>query len=188
MGVRAIGQIWTNLACFRHLLCHYLCHRFIASNDRGSHGKVAEFQPCEHKCATIRCASGPAKAGLCVIANGDGRKIWRFRRRVAKSGTVVTLKLGPFPAYSIPAARKWAAGLNEMIERGEDPRVAMRTEKAQQELTVKKAHEIYNAAMKRGDRKTLRPRTLSDKAVIFKRDIEPRLGSKALYDLTENEC
>lgn len=151
-------------------------------------GKSQNFSPASIDALQSGARQDPLTAGLCVIANGDGRKIWRFRRRVARSGTVVTLKLGPFPAYSIPVARKWASALNEMIERGEDPRVAMRTEKAQQELTVKKAHEIYIAAMKRGDRKTLRPRTLSDKAVIFRRDIEPRLGSKALYDLTENEC
>lgn len=151
-------------------------------------GKSQNFSPASIGALQSGARQDPLTAGLCVIANGDGRKIWRFRRRVAKSGMVVTLKLGPFPAYSIPAARKWAAGLNEVIERGEDPRLAMRAERAQQELTVKKAHEIYIAAMKRGDRKTLRPRTLSDKAIIFKRDIEPRLGSKALYDLTENEC
>ncbi|MEO8723331.1 MAG: Arm DNA-binding domain-containing protein, partial [Sphingobium sp.] len=151
-------------------------------------GKSQNFSPASIDALQSGARQDPLTAGLCVIANGDGRKIWRFRRRVAKSGTVVTLKLGSFPAYSIPAARKWAAALNEMIERGEDPRVAMRTEKAQLELTVKKAHELYMAAMKRGDRKTLRPRTLSDKAVIFKRDIDPRLGCRALYDLTENEC
>lgn len=126
-------------------------------------GKSQNFSPASIDALQSGARQDPLTAGLCVIANGDGRKIWRFRRRVAKSGTVVTLKLGPFPAYSIPAARKWAAALNILIERGEDPRVAMRTEKAQQELTVKKAHEIYMAAMKRGDR-------------------------KALYDLTENEC
>ena len=125
-------------------------------------GKSQNFSPASIDALQSGARQDPLTAGLCVIANGDGRKIWRFRRRVAKSGTVVTLKLGPFPAYSIPAARKWAAALNILIERGEDPRVAMRTEKAQQELTVKKAHEIYMAAMKRGDR-------------------------KALYDLTENE-
>jgi hypothetical protein len=31
-------------------------------------------------------------------------------------------------------------------------------------------------------------RTLSDKTVMFNRDIKPRLGSKTLSALTENEC
>ena len=50
------------------------------------------------------------------------------------------------------------------------------------------AYEFYIAAMRRGDRKILKPRTLYDKAVIFTRDIKPRLGRKKLGNLTENEC
>jgi hypothetical protein len=42
--------------------------------------------------------------------------------------------------------------------------------------------------MKRGDRKILKPRTLSDKEVIFTRDIKPRLGKKKPGELSENEC
>jgi hypothetical protein len=53
---------------------------------------------------------------------------------------------------------------------------------------VAKAHAIYMEAMRRGDRKTLKPRTLYDKEVIFTRDIEPRLGQASLLQLTENEC
>ena len=129
----------------------------------------------------------PLVAGLCVIVSRSGRKIWQFRRRVAKSGSIVALKLGAFPAYSIPDARKWAEGLNLVIERGEDPRVAMRIEKARA-ISVEDAHSLYIGALRRGDRKTLKPRTLADKAVIFARDILPRLGHKALGELTENEC
>ncbi|ODU80726.1 MAG: hypothetical protein ABT10_16015 [Novosphingobium sp. SCN 63-17] len=43
-------------------------------------------------------------------------------------------------------------------------------------------------AMRRGDRKTLKPRTLYDKEVIFIRDIEPRLGKVGLQQLTEDGC
>lgn len=88
-------------------------------------GKSQNFSPASIDALQSGARQDPLTAGLCVIANGDGRKIWRFRRRVAKSGTVVTIKLGLFPAYSILAARKWASALNEMIERGEDPRVAI---------------------------------------------------------------
>ena len=151
-------------------------------------GKPQNFSPSSIDALTSGKRSDPLVTGLCVTVNAAGKKIWLFRRRVAKSGAIVTLKLGGFPAYSIPAARQWASQLNEAIERGEDPRVSMRIEKARAALTVEKAHTIYMEAMKRGDRKTLKPRTLSDKAVIFTRDIKPRLGTKTLADLTENEC
>ena len=151
-------------------------------------GKPQNFSPSSIDALTSGKRADPLVTGLCVTVNAVGKKIWLFRRRIAKSGAIVTLKLGAFPAYSIPAARQWASQLNEAIERGEDPRVAMRNEKAREALTVEKAHIIYMEAMERGDRKTLKPRTLSDKAVIFSRDIKPRLGTKTLADLTENEC
>jgi hypothetical protein len=132
--------------------------------------------------------SDPLVAGLCVIVSAAGKKVWSFRRRVARTGTTVTLKLGTFPAYPISEARKWASDLNEAIERGVDPRVAIRVERAREELTVEQAHGLYMEAIERGDRKQLKPRTLSDKMIIYSRDIGPRLGSKSLLDLTENEC
>ncbi len=151
-------------------------------------GKVQNFNPLSIDTLASGKRLDPLVPGLCVIVNRSGKKIWHFRRRVAKSGTIVTLKLGTFPAYTIPVAREWASKLNEAIERGEDPRVQMRLEKARDRFTVDKAHALYLDAMKRGDRKTLKPRTLSDKAVIFTRDIGPRLGAKLLAELTENDC
>ena len=68
--------------------------------------------------------------GLCVIVSPTGKKTWQFRRRVAGSGTIVTLRLGGFPTHSIGMAREWAAKLNEAIERGIDPRQAARAEMA----------------------------------------------------------
>ena len=125
--------------------------------------------------------------GLYVMVSRTGRKIWLFRRRVPQSNRTVELTFGVFPAKSIGAARHWAASLNEKIERGADPREEARAEKAKA-MSVSEAHLIYIAAMRRGDRKTLKPRTLYDKEVIFTRDIEPRLGKKVLGNLTENEC
>jgi len=95
---------------------------------------------------------------------------------------------GDLPAYPISEARNWAAKLNEVIERGEDPRAALRVKEVQEVLAVAMAHTIYMEAMRRGDRRKLKPRTLCDKEVIFSRDIEPRLGSVSLYQLSENEC
>ena len=125
--------------------------------------------------------------GLCVNVSASGKRIWAFRRRVARSGTIVSLRLGGFPAHSIGAAREWATTLNEAIERGVDPREERRIERAKA-MTVAEAHAVYMAAMRRGDRKTLKPRTIEDKDKIFSRDIGPRLGKKVLGDLTEDEC
>ncbi len=97
------------------------------------------------------------------------------------------MTFGVFPAKSIGAARRWAASLNEVIERGVDPRDEARAEKAKAML-VSEAHAIYITAMHRGDRMKLRPRTLHDKQVIFTRDIKLRLGKKTLRELTEDEC
>ncbi len=43
---------------------------------------------------------------ICVIVDRGSPKTWQYRRRVAKSDTIVTLKLGAFPAYSVPDARE----------------------------------------------------------------------------------
>lgn len=130
----------------------------------------------------------PQTPGLCVIVDVDGRKTWTFRRRISRSNVIVELRLGTFPAFTIAAARQWASSLNEAVERREDPRIAIRLEKARTELTVEKAHGLYLGAMQRGDRKKLKPRTLSDKVAMYGRDIGPRLGKKSLLALTEDEC
>jgi integrase len=151
-------------------------------------GKAQKFSPSSLDALTSGKQSDPLVAGLCVIASATGKKTWRFRRRIAKSGTIVTLTLGSYPAFTIPMAREWAKGLNEAIERGIDPRAVIRDERERQELTVEKAHIAYMEVMKRGERRRLKPRTLYDKEVIFTRDIKPRLGRKRLLDLNENEC
>lgn len=86
------------------------------------------------------------------------------------------------------AARDWAKGLNETVERGEGPCERLRAEKAKQAFTVAPAHEKYMAAVRRRDCKTLQPRTISDKELMFKRDIGPCIGGKSLLRLTEDEC
>ena len=149
--------------------------------------KAHKFSPSSIDALAAGKYFDPLTPGLCVIVGRGGKKNWMFRRRIARSETIVTLKLGAFPAHPIPVARAWATKLNEAIERGEDPRVEIRIGKARA-LTVSDAHELYITAMRRGDRKTLKPRTLYDKAVIFTRDIQPRLGRKTLGVLTENEC
>lgn len=150
--------------------------------------KDADLTPSRIDQLRAGAISDPEIPGLCVIVLGPGKKVWRFKRRVARTKIVVELKLGRFPVYSIGAARDWARPLAEAVERGEDPRVAIREAKIQKEMTVANAHRLYMGAMERGDRRKLKPRTIDDKKAIYKRDIGPRLGTISLADLDEDHC
>lgn len=125
--------------------------------------------------------------GLSIVVSAPDRKRWRFKRVIAGTRTIVELILGTFPEHSIEEAREWAAPLSKAVARGEDPRKIQRMERALA-MSVAAAHAIYMEAMRRGDRKKLKPRTIADKDVIYKRDIAPRLWTKVLADLTEDEC
>lgn len=125
--------------------------------------------------------------GLAIVATGRTKKQWRFKRIVAGTKIAVELILGKFPNYTVDEAREWAAPLSKAVARGEDPRAIRRAELALQ-MTVASAHAIYLAAMHRGDRKRLKPRTLADKEVMYTRDIGPRLGGLILSELSEDQC
>lgn len=125
--------------------------------------------------------------GLSIVVSAPERKRWRFKRTIADTKTTVELILGLYPDHSIAEAREWAAPLSRAVARGEDPRVLKRAEEALA-LTVADANAIYLAAMRRGDRKKIKPRTISDKEKIYDRDIGPRIGTKVLAELTEDEC
>lgn len=125
--------------------------------------------------------------GLSIIVSAPDRKRWRFRRVIAGTKTIVELILGSFPDHSIDEARGWAAPLSKAVARGEDPRKIRRAEEALA-MSVADAHKIYMAAMRRGDRKKLKPRTILDKDKMYIRDIGPRIGSRVLAELTEDDC
>lgn len=100
--------------------------------------------------------------GLSVVVSAADKKRWRFKRVISGTKTTVELILGSFPEHSIDDAREWAGPLSRAVARGEDPRAIKRAESALA-MTVACAHAIYLAAMRRGDRKKLKPRTISDK-------------------------
>ncbi len=125
--------------------------------------------------------------GLSITVSAPDRKRWRFRRVVAGTKTIVELILGTFPDYSIDEAREWAGPLSKAVSRGEDPREIKRAEEALA-MSVADAHIIYMAAMRRGDPKKLKPRTIFDKDKMYTRDIGPRIRSKVLAELTEDDC
>jgi hypothetical protein len=136
------------------------------------------------KCGALADREVP---GLSVIVAGSAKRQWRFKRVVAGTKKTVELILGTYPEFSIDEAREWAAPLSKAAARGEDPRVLKRAQVALA-MTLASAHAIYLEAMRRGDRKKLKPRTISDKEKIYDRDIGPRVGRYVLAEITEDDC
>jgi integrase len=126
--------------------------------------------------------------GLVLEVLTSGRKSWKFRRRLPRSSTVVKMFLGTFPGHTIAAARAWARELNLQLGGGIDPRKAG-IEDAPVFMTVIRAHELYMVAAREGRSSRAKtpnkPRTIQAKLEIFHRDIEPELGRKNIYQVTE---
>lgn len=146
--------------------------------------------------ATIDALTGGSLAdtltpGLTIEVLRSGKKRWRYRRHITGTKSVATLFGGLYPAQSIADARAWARGLNELVEKGIDPRVAQRDAKALAEMTVAKAHGLYMVAVREGrsSRKKCpaRPATIKLKLGNYRRDIEPRLGKISIYAVTEDD-
>ncbi|MGX5713110.1 integrase arm-type DNA-binding domain-containing protein [Sphingopyxis terrae subsp. ummariensis] len=105
--------------------------------------------------------------GLSVVVAAHERKQRRFKRLVAGMKKTVELILGAYPAFSIDEAREWAASFSGVAACGEDTRATERAEDAVM-MAVAAAHAIHLNA-------------------IFTSDIGPRLGTKVLADLTEDD-
>lgn len=129
--------------------------------------------------------------GLAIEVLGSGKKRWRFRRQVAGTPVVATLFGGTFPTRTIASAQEWARELNKLVEAGIDPRTARRAQQKRDGMTVRHAHQLYMVAVREGRssraKRPNKPRTINDKLEIFERDIAPRLGSRLVYDVTEDD-
>lgn len=127
--------------------------------------------------------------GLSIEMLPSGKRVWKYKRRVARGTTTVRLTGGTFPNTNIPTARQWAADLNAKVEAGSDPREERRADETRAAMTVARAHELYMEAVERGtasrSKRTNKPRTIADKLAIFTRDIEPTLGTTVIYDVAE---
>lgn len=111
--------------------------------------KVA-FTPASLDALSQGSVKDPLTPGLSVEVLPSGKKAWKYTRRVSGSGSRVRLSLGLFPVHSIADARKWAAGLNDEVELGVDPREALRIAEERTGMTVGKAHELYMTAVREG--------------------------------------
>lgn len=133
----------------------------------------------------------PETPGLRVEALSSGKKRWKFRRRLRGSDTVIKMHFGYFPADSIAEAREWARTLNEQLEAGLDPREVLREEEQRTVMTVSRAHALYMVAVREGRssraKRRNKPRTIADKLEIYRRDIEPKLSKKLIYEVTETD-
>ena len=129
--------------------------------------------------------------GLRIHALPCGKKRWKFRRKLPGTGSELKMRLGCFPAFSIAEAREWARDLSLQIDRGIDPRDALREAKRLSVMTVARAHKLYMVAVREGrSSRAKRPnkaRTVLDKQEMYDRDIAPRLGHKCIYEVTEED-
>lgn len=152
--------------------------------------KVA-FTPASLDALSQGSLKDPLTPGLSVEVLPSGKKAWKYTRRVSGSGSRVRLSLGLFPVHSIADARKWAAGLNDEVELGVDPREALRIAEERTGMTVGKAHELYMTAVREGrasrTKRKNKPRTIADKLEIYNRDIAPKLARKSIYEVTERD-
>lgn len=133
----------------------------------------------------------PLIPGLRIEALRSGKKRWKYRRRLPGTRRAIKMHLGLFPTYSIAEARAWAGKLNELLESGLDPRAAACEQQARALMTVDRAHGLYMVAVHEGRssraKRPNKPRTISDKLEIYRRDIAPILGKKIIYEVTEAE-
>ncbi|WP_397586846.1 tyrosine-type recombinase/integrase [Sphingobium fuliginis] len=149
------------------------------------------FTPSMIDALTGGALKDPLTPGLSIELLSSGKKVWRYARRISAGGALLRRSLGNYPAFNIPEARAWACALNQQVEAGVDPRHAEQEERRRATMTVSRAHAIYMEAVQQGRasraKRRNKPRTISDKKTMFQRDIEPSLGSKIIYDVSETE-
>lgn len=149
------------------------------------------FTPSMIDALTGGALKDPLTPGLSIELLSSGKKVWRYARRISAGGALLRRSLGNYPAFNIPEARAWACTLNQQVEAGIDPRHAEQEERRRATMTVSRAHALYMEAVQQGRasraKRRNKPRTISDKKTMFQRDIEPSLGSKIIYDVSEAE-
>lgn len=152
--------------------------------------KIA-FSPATLDALNRGSMKDPLYPGLGLDVLPSGKKVWRYARRLPGDGLLVRLRLGYYPAHSIADARAWAKTLNDDIEIGVDPRAARREANERASMTVARAHEHYMEATREGrgsrSKRVNKPRTITDKLEIYKRDIAPKLARKSIYEVTEKD-
>jgi hypothetical protein len=124
--------------------------------------------------------------GLQLIVYPSGKKTWVWRGKVC--GQTQKHTLGAYPANGLADAREWAAGLIRQRDGGHDPRAErqrvladIQANAAREQMTVSRAFDIYM------EREGSSRKSAAEKRRMFKRDVEPVLGSKPLADVTHDD-
>lgn len=144
------------------------------------------FSPALVDALTQGSIAVPDCPGLTIEATATGKRVWKYKRRVAGGGAIVKMTLGQFPTFTIPDARQWANDLNAQVERGENPKVKLEVEQAIAAMTVDKAHELYMVGCRRPDRKKqLRESSLDNKEALYKL-AKPIIGAIPITDITDD--
>jgi integrase len=144
------------------------------------------FSPLMIDALTKGSIAVPDCAGLTIEVGATGKKVWKYKRRVAGGGAIVKMTLGQFPAHTIPDAREWANDLNLQIERGENPKAKLEAIAKIEAMTVDKAQELYIASCYRPDRK----RPICEASINAKRELyriaKPVIGLMPINDVTDD--
>ncbi|WP_206244826.1 Arm DNA-binding domain-containing protein [Novosphingobium terrae] len=153
--------------------------------------KKISFTPVTIDSLARGSLADPLTPGLAIEVLPSGKKRWYYRRKIAGRKVVATLFGELYPSMTIADARAWARGLNDQVEAGIDPRVTLRKAKSHAQMTVAFAHGLYMEAVRDGRisrrQSTLKPNSIRLKLGYYRRDIAPKLGSRSIYDITENE-
>lgn len=125
---------------------------------------------------TYRVADSEVR-GLGLVVYSTGRKVWNWKGR--RPDGVATYTLGSHPAYSVQAAREFAAAIVLEKERGKDPVLGGSNlpfaPAIMNAKTVDWAFEQY-MSQEGGQKKSA-----SEKWRIYRKDIQAAVGSKPIY-------
>lgn len=117
--------------------------------------------------------------GLRLVVQPNGRKSWAVRVRV--NGKPVKYTVGPYPAHDLNEARRVAKLVTGAAERGEDPR-GIRQERRANTVEATVAEWIEKDQKQRGCR------SWQEVEHLFKKEVIPTWGSRAVASITARDC
>lgn len=116
--------------------------------------------------------------GLLLEVMASGTKVWRFRYQL-HGVRQPTITIGPYPEIGLAAARKQRDEWAGLVARGESPKRAIQTAKAEKLNTVAAFAEAWLAEQLPGKSDSYQ-RTITR---ILQKDVLPRLGGMPLNEV-----